>query len=409
MARSPDASPALLRDPPFVCLWSSRVLANVAVHMLGVAVGWQLYALTGSALDLGLVGLVQFVPMIALTLVVGQVADRCDRRAVVAVCQIVKAAAAIALAWGAMGQGQDKTSILLLMAIVGAARAFENPAAAALVPDVVPRSSISRATAWIVSANQTAQIGGPALGGLLYALGGAAAYAIAGALLLLSAIFAAAIRRRPSPRSREPMTLETVFSGVAFIWSRPVLLGTMSLDLFAVLLGGATALLPIYARDILHAGPAGLGILRAGPAVGALLMSVFLAHHPLEHGIGRILFRAVMVFGAATVVFGVSTSFVLSLAALCVLGASDVVSVVIRSSLVQIRTPDAMRGRVSAVHSLFTGTSNQLGEFESGLAAALLGTVPAVLLGGLGTMAVAALWMALFPDLRRIRSFEDES
>jgi len=233
-------------------------------------------------------------------------------------------------------------------------------------------------------------------------------YFTAGALFLVAGALAVAIRVQRTLRTREPLTLATVFSGVAFIWSRRVLLGTMSLDLFAVLLGGAVALLPVYARDILGTGPGGLGLLRSAPAVGALATSVFLARHPLQWRIGRTLFRSVVVFGAATVVFGVSTSFALSLLALTVLGAADVVSMVIRSSLAQIRTPPAMRGRVSAVHSLFTGTSNQLGAFESGVVATLVGTVPSVLIGGLGTITVAALWMALFPELRRLRRFEEE-
>jgi MFS family permease len=405
----PASAAALLRHPPFAFLWSSRVLANLGFHIQGVAVGWQLYTITGSPLDLGLVGLVQFMPIILLTLVVGQVADRYDRRLIAAVCQTVEALAAIALALTTLGHWQSKTTILALVALVGTARAFENPAMAALVPGVVPRPLIAQGMAWVVSANQTAQIVGPALGGLLFALAPASAYSTAGALSFLAAICATMIRSHGTPRMREPITAETVFSGIAFIRSRPVLLGTMSLDLFAVLLGGATALLPVYARDILAAGPTGLGFLRSAPAVGALVMSVFLARYPLERRIGRALFRAVMVFGAATVVFGLSTNFVLSLAALCVLGAADVVSVVIRVSLVQIRTPDEMRGRVSAVHSLFTGTSNQLGAFESGVVAALVGTVPAVLLGGIGTIAVAALWMALFPELRRIGTFEETS
>jgi MFS family permease len=261
--------------------------------------------------------------------------------------------------------------------------------------------------AWVISAGQTAQIAGPALGGFLYALGPGAAYFTSAALFVLSGALATVIRAERTARPREPITIATVFSGVAFIQSRRVLLGTMSLDLFAVLLGGATALLPVYARDILHTGPGGLGLLRSAPAVGALATSVFLARHPLERRIGSTLFRSVIVFGAATAVFGLSTNFALSLVALSVLGAADVVSMVIRSSLAQIRTPDAMRGRVSAVSSLFTGTSNQLGAFESGLAAALIGAVPAVLLGGVGTIAVAALWMALFPELRRLRTFEE--
>jgi MFS family permease len=386
---------------------SSRVLASVAFQMLGVAVGWQLYELTGSALDLGWVGLVQFVPMVLLTLVVGQVADRCDRRLIVAVCEVVKAAAAAALALASLGGWQSRASIFALVAVLGAAQAFENPAMTALVPEVVPRPLIAPAMAWVISAGQTAQIVGPALGGLLYVLGPGPAYFAAAALCILAGALAAAVRVARPPRPREPITLETVFSGVAFIRSRRILLGSMSLDLFAVLLGGATALLPVFAKDILGVGPGGLGLLRSAPAVGALATSVFLARYPLERRLGPTLFRSVLVFGAATVVFGLSTSFALSLAALTILGAADVVSMVIRMSLAQIRTPDEMRGRVSAVHSLFTGTSNQLGAFESGLAAALLGTVPAVLLGGLGTIAVAGLWMLLFPELRRLSRFEE--
>lgn len=376
--------------------------------MLGVAVAWELYELTGSALDLGLVGLVQFVPMVLLTLPVGHVADRYDRRLIVIVCEVVKAAIAAALAAGAIGGWQTRTVIFGLIALLAAAQAFENPAMSALVPEVVARSAIAPAMAWVVSAGQTAQIVGPALGGALFVFGPGAAYLTAGALFVLAGGLAVAIRVGRTARPREPLSLETVFSGVAFIVSRRVLLGGMSLDLFAVLFGGATALLPVYARDILGSGPVGLGLLRAAPAVGALATSVVLARYPLARHIGPTLFRSVMIFGAATVVFGISTSFPLSLLALAVLGAADVVSMVIRLSLAQIRTPDAMRGRVSAVHSLFTGTSNQLGAFESGLAAALLGAVPAVLLGGVGTIAVAALWMALFPELRRLRGFEEE-
>lgn len=375
--------------------------------MLGVAVGWELYELTGSALDLGLVGLAQFLPMILLTLVVGQVADRCDRRLIVVACEVAKAATAAALALGAVGGWQSRTSIFVLVALLGAAQAFENPAMSALVPEVVARPLIAPAMAWVISAGQTAQIVGPALGGLLYAFGPGAAYFTAGALFVLAGALAAAIRVARVARAREPLTLEAVFSGVAFIFGRRVLLGSMSLDLFAVLLGGATALLPVFAKDILGVGPVGLGVLRSAPAVGALATSVFLARYPLERHLGPTLFRSVIVFGVATVVFGVSTSFTFSLIALTVLGSADVVSMVIRMSLAQIRTPDAMRGRVSAVHSLFTGTSNQLGAFESGVAAALLGTVPAVLLGGVGTITVAALWMLLFPELRRLGRFEE--
>ncbi|HET9488599.1 MAG TPA: MFS transporter [Methylomirabilota bacterium] len=399
--------PAVFAHRSFAFLWSARVLSTLAFHVQAVAVGWQLYDLTGSALDLGLVGLVQFVPMLLFTLVAGHAADRYDRRRILILSQVVKAAGSVTLALGTAGDWLDRESILATMAVVGAARVFEMPTLAALVPDVVPRPLIAPAVAWSVSANQTARIVGPALGGLLYGLRPVEAYLTIAGLVVLAAGCAAAIRVARAVRDREPATLEAVLSGIAFIRSRPVLLGTMSLDLFAVLLGGATALLPIYARDILRTGPGGLGLLRAAPAVGALAMSVVLGQHPLQRRLGRTLFRAVMAFGAATVAFGLSTNLTLSLVALAVLGASDVVSVVIRFSLVQIRTPDEMRGRVSAVHSLFTGTSNQLGEFESGLAAELFGPVPAVLIGGVGTMLVAALWMRLFPELPRIRTYEE--
>jgi MFS family permease len=379
----------------------------VGFQMLGVAVGWQLYELTGSALDLGLVGLAQFAPMVVLTLVVGQVADRSDRRLIVFLCELVKAAAAGGLALGTLGGWQSRASILALVALLGAAQTFENPAMTALVPEVVPRPRIAPAMAWVISAGQTAQIVGPALGGFLYAAGPAAAYAAAGAMAVLAGALAAGVRVERSARLREPVTLGSIFSGVAFIQGRRVLLGSMSLDLFAVLLGGATALLPVFARDVLRVGPGGLGLLRAAPAVGAFAASVFLARHPLERRIGPRLFGSVIVFGAATVVFGLSTDFTVSLVALTVLGGADVVSMVIRVSLAQIRTPDAMRGRVSAVHSLFTGTSNQLGAFESGVVAALVGTVLSVVIGGLGTILVAALWIVLFPELRRLGRFEE--
>jgi MFS family permease len=398
----------LLAPPAFALLWCSRVLSNVAFNILGVAVGWQLYELTGSALDLGLVGLAQFAPIALLTLAVGQAADRYDRQLITAICQLAEAAAAAALVAGTVYGWLSSASIFAIVALVGAARAFEGPTATALVSDVVPRPLIARAMAWLVSATQTARIVGPALGGFLYVIGPGTTYLTAGVLFVFAAISAAIIRTRRAARLSEPVVLESVLSGLVFIRGQRVLLGTMSLDMFAVLLGGgATALLPIYARDILGTGPGGLGLLRSAPAVGALVTSIFLAYRPLQWRIGRTLFRAVIIFGIATVAFGISSNFAVSFIALGVLGAADVVSVVIRSSLVQIRTPVTMLGRVSAVHSLFTGTSNQLGAFEAGLIAALVGAVPAVLLGGLGTIGIAALWMLLFPELRRIRDFEE--
>jgi MFS family permease len=377
------------------------VLSTLALHMQTVAVGWQLYSLTGSALDLGLVGLVQFVPMVILTLVVGQVADRYDRRVVVVICHVAEAGATGVLALGSLGGWLTRDGILAILVVIGAARAFENPSRASLLPRLVPLPVLSRAIASMTSGGQTARIAGPALGGALYALGAATVYGGVAALYLVAAVLTALVKDAHPARPREEITVGSLFSGVAFILRQRLLLGLMSLDLFAVLLGGATALLPIYARDILGTGPGGLGLLRTAPAVGALAMSLVLARRPMERNAGPMLFGSIMVFAVATLVFGVSTSLALSLAALGVLGASDLLSMIIRQSLVQIRTPDAMRGRVSAVHSLFTGTSNQLGEFESGLLAALFGAVPAVLIGGVGTLVVVAIWMYRFPELRR--------
>ena len=370
--------------------------------MQAVAVGWQIYALTGSTWYLGLVGLAQFLPMFLLTLAVGHVADRYDRRRIAALCQLVQGAALALLAAGSYHGVLGKEVILIIVFVAGAARAFEGPTMQALVPGLVPAELIPRASAWSASANQTASIVGPALGGVLYALGPTTVYATAGALFLAASSCIATIRLARVPKPREPVTLTSLFAGISFIRSRPEILGAISLDLFAVLLGGATALLPVYARDILSTGPMGLGLLRTSPALGALAMSVFLARTPLRHRVGRIMFTSVFIFGLGTIVFALSTSFTLSILALIVLGGADVISVVIRSSLVQIETPDEMRGRVSAVNSMFIGTSNQLGEFESGATAALFGTVPAVLIGGIGTLVVVLVWMRLFPKLAQV-------
>lgn len=387
-------------------LWASRLLSVVAFQMLGVAVGWQLYDLTNDPLDLGLVGLFEFLPVVGLTLVVGQVADRYDRRLIVTICRIVQAASGTVLLLGTMGGWLTPGAIFTTAALVGAARAFEDPTMNALMPGLVPRRELSRAMVLYTTASQFARITGPAIGGLLYLLGPSAAYGAGVACFLVAAVLAVFIRPGQKLPSRTPITLESVFAGLTFTWRTPVIFGAISLDLFVVLLGGATALLPIYARDILQTGPEGLGLLRSAPAVGALGMSLALTIFPIRNRVGPLLFGAVIVFGLATIVFGVSTSLPLSLAALLVLGASNIVSAVIRHSLVQLRTPDAMRGRVSAVFSLFTGTSNQLGDFESGVTAALFGVVPAVVIGGVGTVLVALLWMALFPDIRRAQRLD---
>jgi MFS family permease len=391
----------VLRNTPFALFWSSRVLSTLALHMQSVAIGWQLYTLTGSALDLGLVGLVQFLPIIPLTLVVAHIADRYDRRLVVVLCHVAEAAATAVLALGSVGGWLGRGGLLSIVAVLGIARAFENPARAAMMPGLVPLAQLPRAIASVTAAGQTARIVGPALGGVLYALGATTVYLTVAALYVVGAALVGLVDNAQPARPREELTAASLFSGVGFILRQRLLLGLMSLDLFAVLLGGATALLPIYARDILGTGPSGLGLLRAAPAVGALAMSLLLTRRAIERNAGPVLFGSILVFGVATIVFGVSTSLPLSLAALGVLGASDLLSMIIRQSLVQIRTPDGMRGRVSAVHSLFTGTSNQLGEFESGLLAAAFGAVAAVLVGGVGTIVVVAVWMYRFPELRR--------
>ncbi len=397
---NPDASRLLLHNRPFLLFCSARIAATLAYQMLAVAVGWQVYALTRSAFYLGMVGLVQFVPMVLLTLVVGHVADRYNRRLIVSICQVIEALGVLVLAAGNSSGWLTKESILVIMALLGAVRAFEGPTLQALMPNLVTTGLLPRAAAWVASGNQSAIIVGPALGGFLYVYGPTLVYAIIGLLFFGAGLLMFVLHVEPRPSPPQPFDLKSVFAGLAFIRSRAEILGAISLDLFAVLLGGATALLPIYAREILSVGPLGLGFLRAAPAVGALLMSVVLAHRPPQGRVGRTMFRAVVVFGLGTIVFGISKSFVLSILALIVLGAADIISVVIRAALVQIRTPDEMRGRVSAVNLLFIGTSNQLGEFESGLTASWFGVVPSVLIGGVGTIVVAGLWMRLFPSLR---------
>ena len=405
---SSSASPcqSLLRYKPFTLFWIVRVSSSMAFQIVGVAVGWQIYDITGSAFYLGLVGLAQFLPMFLLNLVVGQVADRYDRRLIGRLCQMVEGLAAGTLAFGSFSGLQSKESILAIVFVIGAARAFEGPPMLALVPALVPIPLIARAVAGASSASQTATILGPALGGLLYVAGSTTAYGTASALFLGASLFMALIHIEHTPPKREPITLQSLFAGISFIRNHRAILGAISLDLFAVLLGGATALLPIYARDILVTGPWGLGLLRSAPAVGALAMSAVLARTPLRHRVGRIMFGAVFTFGVATIAFALSRSFVLSFGILVVLGASDVISVVIRMTLVQIGTPDEMRGRVSALSSLFTGTSNHLGGFESGVTAAWFGVVPAVLVGGVGTIIVVIIWMRCFPQLVQIDSLK---
>jgi len=397
---------SLAHHKPFVFFWLARAAAAIAAQMQAVAIGWQAYTLTESPFYLGLVGLVQFLPLFLLTLIVGQVADRYDRRIVGSVSLLAQAIAAGILATGSAYGFLNKESFLAIVFVIGAAESFQGPTMQALLPVVVPPSSFPRAVAWSMSAFQTATICGPAIGGLLYASGPVVVYSIVTILLFGATLFLAAIQFERVPSKRDPLSLRSLFAGFAYIRSRQVIFGAISLDLFAVLFGGATALLPIYAKDLLHTGPWGLGILRSAPAVGALLMSVVLARKPLRHRVGRTMMAAVGIFGVATILFALSRCFILSLGALVVLGAMDVVSMVVRHSLVQVETPDEMRGRVSAVHSMCSGTSNQLGEFESGVTAALFGTVPATVIGGVGTILVVLIWARLFPGLARVDSLE---
>lgn len=385
----------------FMQLWWSRLAGVSAGQMLMVAVGWQVYDLTGSAWDLGLVGLLQFLPALLLALPAGQLVDRWHRGRILAGCMVVLALLAALLAAATLGGWASRALLLGLSVLLGAVRAFQMPATQALTPLLVPPALLARALAFSSGGLQAAVIAGPALGGFVYAFGGGAVYGLCTALFGLAAVLTLRIRYEHSPPPREPTTLHTLLAGVRFVWGHKVVLGAVSLDLFAVLLGGAVALLPMFAKDVLHVGPWGLGLLRAAPAVGALGMSVWLSNFPIESRAGARLLGAVAVFGAAQLVFGLSTLFWLSLAALAVSGAADMVSVVVRQTLVQLETPDAMRGRVSAVNGLFIGASNQLGEFESGATAAWLGAVGSVVLGGLGTLAVAALWWRLFPALAR--------
>jgi MFS family permease len=380
----------------------------MAFQIQAVAVGWQIYAITHSTFMLGMAGLVQFAPIVLFTLVAGHVADRYDRRLVYGAALGVQGIASAILAVGTWEHWLGVPGIFSVVALIGAARSFQGPATQALLPTLVPEPLVPKAIAWATGAFQTASIVGPSIGGLLYGLGPAVAYAAASVLALVGTGFVALMRTERELRPRQPTTFASLFSGIHYIWAKPVILGSISLDLFAVLLGGATALLPAFASDILHVGVWGLGLLRTAPAIGSLAMSVCLARHPPQRSVGRKMFAAVFAFGITTIAFGLSRSFPLSFAMLLLMGAADTISVVIRISLVQLETPDAMRGRVGAVNSLFIGTSNQLGEFESGVTAALLGTVAATVLGGVGTLAVAALWIRFFPALHAFDRFDSK-
>jgi len=401
--------PSLLQQRPFVFFWLARLSATMGYHMMALTIGWQIYALTNSAFDLGFVGLIQFVPAVVLTLLIGHAADRYDRRLIVRIAQGVYALAAVMITGSLLAGLLNRDLLFGAVFMIGCARAFEMPTAHALAPALVPAPMISRAVAAWTSANQIAVICGPALGGLIYTLSSVLVGVFCLLFFTISITLISFVRIKGQPANREPPTLSSVLAGLEYVRSKRRLLGVITLDLFVVLLGGVTGLLPIFARDILVVGPIGLGLLRSAPAAGALITAIVLSRHPVERHIGRKMFAVVAIYGVTTIIFGLSTWFPVSLCALACLGASDALSVVIRFSLVQIETPDAMRGRVSAINYLLVGSSNTLGEFESGMVAGWFGAVPSVLVGGIGSLLVAATWMGLFPDLRRIDQFEPAS
>jgi MFS family permease len=401
-ARTPES---LLRHQPFVLYWNARIFAAIAFQMMGVAVGWQMYALTGDAFDLGLVGLAQFLPALLLMMIAGQLADRYNRRLILQLCQIAEGGSAAALAIGSFSGSLSKDFILVAVFLLGVGRSFEAPTMQTLLPAIVPAALFPRAVAGSSTAQQVATISGPALGGFLYLFSPTMVYSVCCAMFLAAAVQLAFVKIGRVASVRPPLTLGAFFAGLSFIRHSPIVLGVMSLDLFAVLLGGATALLPIFAKDVFDVGPVGVGLLRAAPAVGALTTMAVLTHWAFTRGVGKIMFGAVAAFGAATIVFALSQSFALSMVALIILGASDAASVVIRQTLVQIETPDEMRGRVSAVNSLFVGMSNQLGDFRAGMVAAWIGAMHAVLFGGIGTLLVVVVGTRVFSELYRTESF----
>ena len=397
------AAPSALAHKSFRLFWSGGFLATLAAQIVSVAVGWHIYDITRNPLYLGYVGLVQFLPALLLVLVTGLAADHFNRRAIMGLCLAAEAAVAFSLLWLVVSGSRAVMPIFALLVVIGIARAFFNPASDSILPNIVPRAAFANAIALNSSSWQVATILGPVSGGLLYGFGASVAFGTALALLLAAAI---AIFLIPKPARREtqgPATLETMLAGFRYIRSQKIVLGAISLDLFAVLLGGAVALMPVFARDILETGPWGLGLLRAAPGIGAVAVALWLTRHPIRDNAGKTLFVFVAGFGLFTAVFGMSKFVWLSILALMLLGACDMVSVYVREVLLQLWTPDAVRGRVNAVNRVFVGASNELGEFRAGLVAYWLGAVIAVTAGGIATMGIAALWPRLFPELHNAR------
>ncbi len=411
---SPTAAPAtLLGQRAYVIYWASRAAATLGVQVQSVALGWQMYEVARQTMDVprallqvGFIGLVTFLPLLLLALPAGEAADRHDRRRILLYCLGAEICVALFLCAAAAGRFASVPLLLTSAALFGAARAFFAPANAALGPMLVPRELLPRAIAWNSLAWQSASIAGPALGGLLLLHSPALAFGATSGLYLASFAGLALIRAETKPAAQAGSRLALIKEGLAYVWRQRVVFGAISLDLFAVLLGGATALLPAFARDVLHVGPEGFGWLRAAPAIGATFVGLVLARAPIKRHAGPIMFWGVAAFGAATIVFGLSSSFWLSIAALAVLGGADMLSVFVRQTLVQLVTPDPMRGRVAAVSTLFISASNELGEFESGVVARFLGPIGAALFGGVGALIVTGLWAKLFPELRKADRLE---
>jgi len=405
---APPAAGSLLNERDYILFWACRFGGGLGVSIESVAIGWQIYALARRSLDVehsaflvGMVGLASFAPLFLLALPAGETADRHNRKAILRLCYLAEAVVAVGLA--AVSQLHMASTTLLLVAAVvfGASRAYMQPANTALGPTLVPRELLPRSIAWNSLAGQTAGIAGPALGGILVGVSPTLAYASSAGLYVVSALATFAIRKNASPVMQTASRIALIGEGLVYVWENKIVFGAISLDLFAVLLGGATALLPVFARDVLHVGAAGFGILRTGPALGAAAVALALASRPIRHRAGLTMFAGVAVFGAATIVSGLSKSLWLSVAALAVLGGADMLSVFVRQTLVQLVTPDPMRGRVAAVSTLFISASNELGEFESGVAARFLGPVGAAIFGGVGALIVTGVWAKLFPALRK--------
>ncbi|MDP9810590.1 MFS family permease [Rhizobium tibeticum] len=397
---------AAFRHSSYTRFFFARFLLSFSQQIVSVAVGWQMYDQTGSAIYLGLIGLVQFLPSLVLILVTGSVADRHNRRAIAAICSLVSALCTLALLLMTITGTFSPLPVFAVLLVFGIERAFMSPAVQSLAPNLVPTADLSNAIAWNSSSWQLAAITGPVLGGLLYGVSPHTAYTVAVIFAALGAALLYMIPKPPQKTTGEAKSWDMILGGFRFIRAEKVVLGAISLDLFAVLLGGATALMPIFARDILTLGPWGLGLLRSAPGVGAIAMAIFLAAYPLRHSAGVAMFVGVALFGVGTVVFGFSTSTELSIAALAIMGAADMISVYVRESLIALWTPDELRGRVNAVNMVFVGASNELGEFRAGTMASIFGAVPAVIIGGVGTLAVAAIWATTFPKLRKIDTLD---